>query len=231
MENKENPTTASGWFNKLKKDFENLITEENEYILKNFYFSLAQISNLSEITPDSIKKTWIYVWNNQISLDSITHVLITRNKKCEIQEILKSTTAKICEKLQAIIIPQCVSFAQAKYLEENKLAIPKNISEIPLMYPSAQSILETKYVTIDFISIARNEIIHRNIYTRELLLETARKKLEGNVIVSTVLTKNGIKTIQATGPWNIENKNDSLEMLIKTAVRKSIKYFALLAKQ
>lgn len=219
------PITATDWYEKIKAEKESELTDENKVILKYFFFALRDTNILANCDYSSISATWEYIWQNQIIIDNVSHVLIARGKKCSVQEILKATTANICKKLGTIVLPVALSLSQVKYLEQNNLKLPERLTEIPISLPTATSILDTGMVVVDFMHVASQKLLYRYYYTTEILLETARKKIEGGRVYNIVITKKGEIKTPATGPWNAEYKSDSIEMLIKTAVRKSMKYF------
>lgn len=220
--------TADGIKAAIQRDYEDQLTNNNKYILDRFIAALQNDEKLLACTPNSIKSAWKTLWNNQIELDGIGHQLIARDGKMSVHEVLKHTTSEICKKYGVLIVPLVFSVEQVAYLAQEYYPIPDTYDKIPATYHPPSSIKSADTVLIKAVKITDGLILHKATYHRDLLLETARKVMDKNGnILSIVKTRSGIKEYPATSTW--QDPSDGLEMLVKTAVRKFIKYFSLLS--
>lgn len=220
--------TVDGIRAAIQRDYEDQLTSSNKFILDRFIVALQNDEKLLACTPNSIKSVWKTLWNNQIEVDGIGHQLIARDGKMSIHEVLKHTTSEICKKYGVLIVPLVFSVEQVEYLAKENHPIPDTYDCIPAAYKPPCKIQFADTVLIKAVKITDGLILHKATYTRDLLLETARKIMDKNGnILSIVKTRSGIKEYPATSTW--QDPSDGLEMLIKTAVRKFIKYFSLLS--
>lgn len=172
----------------------------------------------------SIYKSLTYCLIHEIIIDGVSHALLLRNGKVEIQEILKATTSRISKELGIAIFTSAFSDSQAAYLKKHEMTIPEDACSLPLSAGDPpESLFDCAGILVR--GLINGQCVHRCYYTTKSLLVTARKELVNGKVSSYNTTRDGRRYFPAPPTW--ASGTDSIEMLRKTAVRNFIKYIAV----